>query len=89
MNSQLADDFIRCFQSLPDRIKQKARKNYKLWKQNPSHTSLHFKKVHEHKPVYSVRVGIGWRAVGMMEGDTIIWFWIGSHSAYEKLLSRL
>lgn len=89
MISHLSEDFIRCFGKLPDRIKRKARKNYGLWKQNPSHTSLHFKKVHDRKPIYSVRVGIGWRAMGIMEGDTIVWFWIGSHSEYEKLLKQL
>ncbi|MFQ6044536.1 MAG: hypothetical protein ACE5PV_27095 [Candidatus Poribacteria bacterium] len=89
MSSQLTDDFIRCFQRLPNRIKRKARRNYKLWKQNPYHPSLEFKEVHPIKPIYSLRVGIGWRALGIMEGDTIIWFWIGSHNNYEKLLRRL
>jgi hypothetical protein len=89
VNSQLTDDFIQCFQRLPNRIKRKSRKNYKLWEQNPYHPSLEFKKVHPSKPIYSVRVGIGWRALGIIEGDTIIWFWIGSHDEYEKLLRRL
>jgi hypothetical protein len=41
-------------------------------------------------PVYSVRAGIGWRAVGVMKNsDTIVWFWIGSHSEYDKLLKSL
>jgi len=39
--------------------------------------------------MYSVRVGKGWRALGLVEGDTISWFWIGSHADYEKLLSQL
>ncbi|MFH1096573.1 MAG: hypothetical protein ABH886_05975 [Candidatus Desantisbacteria bacterium] len=89
MNSQLTDDFIQCFRKLPDMIKQKARKNYRLWKQNPYHPSLEFKEVQSIKPIYSVRVGIGWRALGIRENDTIIWFWIGSHNYYEKLLRQL
>jgi len=41
-------------------------------------------------PVYAVWVGIGWRAVGIMKDlDTIVWFWIGSHSEYDKLLKNL
>ncbi len=41
-------------------------------------------------PVYSVRAGIGWRAVGVMkDADTIVWFWIGPHSEYDKLLKNL
>jgi hypothetical protein len=38
--------------------------------------------------VYSVRVGIGYRAVGVLEDDVIVWFWIGSHAEYNGLLSR-
>jgi len=40
-------------------------------------------------PVYSIRVGIGWRALGVMVDDTIVWFWIGSHAEYELLLREL
>jgi hypothetical protein len=30
-----------------------------------------------------------YRALGVKEGDEIIWFWIGSHADYDRLLSRL
>jgi hypothetical protein len=66
-----------------------ARKNYELWKVNPHHPSLQFKCVQPAEAVYSVRVGIGWRAVGVVNDDGILWFWIGSHAAYDKLLARL
>jgi hypothetical protein len=39
--------------------------------------------------VYSVRVGIGWRALGLLEGDTVIWFWVGSHAEYDSILRRI
>ena len=87
MRSHLTADFITCFRELPPRIQRLARKNYKLWKQNPSHPGLHFKLVGKHMPVYSVRVGIGWRALGLKVGDTIVWFWIGSHTEYERMVS--
>ena len=74
---------------LPADIKEQAQKSYRLWKENPSHPSLHFKRVHPTEPIYSVRVGLGWRALGLWEGDAIYWFWIGSHASYNKLLSRL
>jgi hypothetical protein len=38
---------------------------------------------------YSARVGIGYRAVGVLDGDTITWFWIGSHANYDRLLENL
>jgi hypothetical protein len=50
---------------------------------------VQFKRVHPHQPIFSVRIGIGWRAVGLREGDTIIWFWIGAHGEYDGLLRRL
>jgi hypothetical protein len=90
MKSELTIEFIQYFAELPERVKKTARKNYQLWKQNPSHPSLEFKKLNTKQPVYSVRAGMGWRAVGVMKNsDTIIWFWIGSHSNYDKLLKNL
>ena len=86
MNSQLTDDFLACFANLPDRVKAQARKSYRLWRENPAHPSLHFKKVHGHEDLYSVRVGLGWRALGLLEGNTVTWFWIGSHADYDKLI---
>ena len=90
MKSELTDEFIQCFSALPESVKETARKNYKLWKQNPFHPSLEFKKLNTRQTAYSVRVGIGWRAVGVMKNsETIVWFWIGSHSNYDKLLKQL
>ena len=90
MKSELTDEFIECFADLPERVQKTARKNYKLWKQNPSHPSLEFKKLNTEQPTYSVRAGIGWRAVGVIkDSETIVWFWIGSHSNYDKLLKNL
>ena len=45
-------------------------------------------RVHSSEPVYSVRVGIGYRAVGVLEDDVMVWFWMGSHAEYNSLLSR-
>ncbi len=90
MNSELTNDFVQRFAQLPERVKQTARKNYKLWKENPTHPSLEFKKLNTQEPLYSIRVGIGWRAVGVLKtSNKIIWFWIGSHSEYDKLLKNL
>lgn len=50
------------------------------------HPSLQFKCVHQTEPLYSVRIGLGWRALGLLEDDTIAWFWIGSHADYDRLI---
>lgn len=86
MNSQITEDFLACFARLPDAVKTQARKAYRLWRDNPSHPSLHFKQIHGHEALYAVRVGLGWRALGLREGDTITWFWIGSHAEYDQLV---
>lgn len=86
MKSFLTDDFLSCFARLPIRIQAQARKNYRLWKETPHHSSLDFKRVGTRSAVYSVRVGIGWRALGLQEEDAITWFWIGSHAEYDRLL---
>ena len=74
---------------MPSDIKSQARRAYQLFREDSGHSGLRFKKVHETEPIYSVRVSQGYRAVGVRKNDAIIWFWIGSHSDYERLLSRL
>lgn len=49
---------------------------------------MRVKNVHPREPVYSVRITRGYRALGLVEGDTVTWFWIGSHTDYERLISR-
>jgi len=89
VKSELTDRFLECFKRLPQRIKQQARKSYRLWRRTPSHPSVNFKLVGKKSKIYSVRVAIGWRAVGLLDGDTMIWFWIGSHAEYDQILKRL
>jgi len=89
VKSQLTEDFISCFRELPARVQRVARKNYRLWVENPAHPSVQFKLVGMRVPVYSIRVGIGWRALGLKDDDAFVWFWIGSHAEYMKLLRGL
>jgi hypothetical protein len=86
VNSQLTQDFLDCFAKLPDGVKEQARRSYQMWRDNPAHPSLHFKPIHGQENVYSVRVGLGWRVLGLREGNTISWFWIGSHADYDTLI---
>jgi hypothetical protein len=86
VKSYVTDDFIAAFRVLPDAVKDQARKNYRLWRINPYHPSLHFKRVHPSEPLYSVRIGLGWRVLGLLEDDSIMWFWIGSHAEYDRLI---
>ena len=56
------------------------------FQEDPHHPSLKFKQVHSSRPIYSVRVAFGYRAIGIREADEIIWFWIGGHAEYDRLL---
>jgi hypothetical protein len=86
VKSRLTRRFRKAFAELPDEVKERARDAYRLFRDNPAHPGLQFKKVHPTDPVYSVRVGLGHRAVGVLDHDTIYWFWIGSHAAYDHLI---
>ena len=75
--------FWECYKKLPADVQQQADRNYELLKTNPSHPSLHFKKIGNY---FSVRVNIKYRALGLTTDEGTIWFWIGSHSEYDELI---
>jgi hypothetical protein len=77
------------FAHLPKRIQQQARRAYRLFKTDPSHPSLEFKKLPPHQDIWSVRVTSDYRAIGQREGDSMVWFFIGTHAEYDALLARL
>ncbi len=89
MKSHVTKEFRKRLEKLPQDVQQQAIRGYRLWRTNPHHSSLQFKRVNQRQPIYSVRVGIGYRALGLLEDDTMYWFWIGPHSEYDALLNRL
>ena len=66
-------------------VQQLARKNFELLKASPRHPSLHLKRVANY---WSARVGLHYRALGVDIDEGILWFWIGSHADYDRLLQR-
>lgn len=86
MNSIVTEDFLACFASLPEEVREQARRAYRTWRANPKHPGLRFKPIQGHEGLYSVRINIGWRALGRLEGDTVTWFWIGSHADSDKFI---
>ena len=89
MKSSITKGFRRLFEDLPDEVQTQTVKGYRLWRSNPNHPGLQFKRVSNSQPIYSVRVGIGYRALGLRDGETIYWFWIAPHAEYDALLKRL
>lgn len=74
---------------LPPAVRRQARKAYRLFVRDAQHPSLQFKPIHPREPIYSVRVSLNYRAVATKEGDDVIWFWIGRHEAYDKLIKAM
>lgn len=89
MNSRTTERFRDAFGRLPDRVQRRARAAYRLFREDPSHPSLRFKLVHPNRPIYSARVSLAYRALAVRDGDDVIWFWIGSHADYDRLLGSL
>jgi hypothetical protein len=84
MKSLTLPSFWESYRCLDKSIQRKARKSYLTWSQNPFHPSLHFKCINHAEDLWSVRITRGYRALGIMESNTVTWFWIGNHKNYES-----
>lgn len=89
MTSRTTARFRELFGHLPGPIQEQARRAYRLFRLNPQHPSLRYRQVHPTLPIYSARVGIHYRAVGIRDGEEIVWFWIGPHAEYDHLIAQL
>ncbi len=89
MYSVTTERFRKALEKLPFKVRSNAKRAYELWKIDPYHYSLNFKQVHFTKPIYSVRIGLSYRALGVKDDETIIWFWIGSHEDYNNLIQNI
>ena len=86
MNSKAAPRFWKFYNRLPFQEQRRTRKAYQIWKSNPNAPGLHFKRVSDEEPIYSALVSDNYRVLGLLEGDTIVWFWIGRHDESERIL---
>lgn len=84
MKSAVLPSFWEAYEPLDQEIKRRAQKAYQLWAQNSFHPSLHFKCINSEEGIWSVRITLGYRALGILENDTVTWFWIGKHDDYER-----
>lgn len=89
MKSSVTKAFRSQLQELPASVQAQAAKAYKLWREDPYHNSLQFKRVSQRQPIYSARISSNYRVLGLLEPDRIYWFWIGAHDEYDELLKRL
>ena len=78
-------EFWAAYDRLPAPVRKTADRAYERLREDPRHPSLHFKQVGR---FWSVRVGLHYRSLGVLSGEDILWFWIGSHADYDRLLGR-
>jgi len=77
--------FWKCLENLPSPVRKISKRKFELLKANPSHPSLHFKKI---GIFWSVRAGLNYRALAVEDGVDYIWVWIGTHDEYAKMIKE-
>jgi len=89
VKSHTTAGFRRLLDALPADVQGQARAAYRQFAENPRHPGLRFKQIHGSDRLVSVRISREYRAVGVStSADEVVWFWVGPHEEYEKLLAR-
>jgi len=89
LTSRTTERFRKALAALPEHVQERARAAFRQFQQDPTHPSLRFKQVHATRPIFSARVGLGYRALAVRDEQIYVWFWIGTHSDYDHLLTNL
>ena len=84
MKSATVPSFWERYHKLDRQVRSKAKKAYRLWADDPFHPSLRFKCINRDENIWAVRITLGYRALGVLDKDTLTWFWVGSHNEYER-----
>ena len=89
VTSRTTKRFRKQLGTLPPHVLKQAREAYLTWVRDPWQASLQFKQIHGSRPIFSVRIGLDWRAVCIRSGDIALWYFIGSHADYDRLIASL
>ncbi len=89
MRSKRTRQFRTLFEALPVSVQREANQAYRHFQADPAHPSLHFKQVSARGSVYAARVGLHYRALAIRMPDYWLWFWIGTHADYDRLLAQM
>jgi hypothetical protein len=84
MKSRATEGFWQSLERLPVEVRSQAQRAFHLFQEDPFHPSLHFKRIDDEEDVWSVRIGLGYRALSLREDNRVTWFWIGSHAEYNR-----
>jgi len=72
------------YRRLRPAVQRLADEKYSLLRADQKHPSLHLKRVGR---FWSCRVGLHHRVLGVSVDDGILWFWIGDHADYERMIT--
>ena len=61
---------------------------YAQFKRDPTHPGLNFKLVNQREQMWSARINDQYRALGIRDGASVTWFWIGEHEEYERIIRK-
>jgi hypothetical protein len=86
MHSRTTKQFWRLFHALPLNVQRDAQRAYRFLQSNPAHPGLQFKKLEGEEDIYSARIGLDYRALAVRKKDGLVWYWIGDHSEYDRLV---
>jgi hypothetical protein len=86
MKSVATRRFWTLFATLPPEVQKLAAKNYRLWRQNPNHPSLQFRRLKGSENRFTIRIGDHYRAIGTQSANSLRWVWIGTHADYDQLI---
>jgi plasmid maintenance system killer protein len=86
IESRTTRQFWRLFKNLPADVQEVAKRAYRVFRDNPAYPGLHFKKLEGEDNIYSVRIGLEYRALAVLRGNRAVWYWIGGHAEYDRLI---
>lgn len=85
MRHRATSRFWECYHALPQEVQRLADRCYEQLRQDPHHPGLHFKQIGR---FWSARVGLHYRALAVDDGQDLVWFWIGTHAEYDRLIEQ-
>ena len=83
MRHRADEDFWKAYDAMPANVRKQADEAFAILKGNPRHPSLHFKKIGRR---WSARIGLGYRALALEIDGGFLWYWIGTHADYDRLI---
>jgi len=83
--------FREMFDRLPPAIQRLAAAAFRQFVDDPAHPSLRLHALRENRRSslipgsFSVSVNMQYRAIFFQDGDTNVWWWIGTHAEYNRI----